>query len=64
MGEKLVNISSWESLDELSFVDEDIRDMFRNVGGYFTGTPLVAQLIKELRLLRQELSAMRETHGS
>jgi len=57
-------IRTWKVLDELSFCDEDIREMFRDVSPYFTGTPLVAQLIKEIRLLRQELVAMREKHES
>jgi len=48
---------------ELSFCDEDIREMFHKIkSGYFTGTPLLAQLIKELRLMRQELAIMREKH--
>lgn len=38
--------------DELSFVDEDIRELFEGCS-YVMGMPLMAQLIKELRLLRQ-----------
>lgn len=38
--------------DELSFVDEDIQELFEGCS-YIMGMPLMAQLIKELRLLRQ-----------
>ncbi len=43
---------------ELEFVDDDIRAMFADEPGgtpYFIGTPLMAQLVKELRLLRAVL---------
>jgi len=36
--------------DELSFVDEDIWELFAGCS-YIMGMPLMAQLIKELRLL-------------
>lgn len=38
--------------DELSFVDEDIRELFEGCC-YVMGMPLMVQLIKELRLWRQ-----------
>lgn len=38
-----------EPPDYFSFVDEDIREMFKNKGGYKHSDILTAQLIKELR---------------
>jgi len=40
--------------DELSFVDDDVRELFEGCS-YIMGMPLMAQLIKELRLLRDSL---------
>ena len=39
-------------LDELSLVDADLRELFEGKS-YYVGTPLVAQLIREIRLLRE-----------
>ena len=47
-------ITSVEHPDELSFVDEDIRELFKDCN-YVMGMPLLVQLIKELRLLRESL---------
>ena len=56
MMDKVIHDPSWlEAPDELSLVDDDIREIFENRGNYFIGTPLVAQLIKEIRLLRMQL---------
>lgn len=42
--------------DELSFVDEDIQELFKGCS-YIMGMPLMAQLIKELRLWRETKAA-------
>lgn len=41
--------------DYLSFVDEDIRTIFKDKGGYFPSDILNAQLIKELRKLNEAM---------
>lgn len=41
--------------DTLQFCDEDIQAIFESGTSYFTFEPLLAQLIKELRLLRSGL---------
>ena len=61
---KLGEPCTCRELDEESFCDDDIRKMFRGVSRYTMGMPLMAQLIKELRLIRQELVAMREKNES
>lgn len=52
--------------DTLDFCDEDIQVMFKDLDGsvvtYFTFEPLMAQLIKELRLLRESLRR-KENYG-
>ncbi len=52
---------------ELEFVDDDIREMFAGDGSagasYLIGTPIVAQLVKELRLLRATLEDKAKTTG-
>lgn len=48
---KIVGSSYPKQPDYLSFVDEDIRAMFKDKGGYFPSDVLSAQLIKELRKL-------------
>jgi len=48
-----------ERPDEMSFVDEDIREMFDGCN-YIMGMPLMAQLIKELQLLRYVIESSRE----
>jgi hypothetical protein len=45
------------SWDELSQVDPDVAASFKNTTGYFTGTPTLWQLIKEIRLLREAMAA-------
>ena len=49
---------SIEQPDELSFVDDDIRELFKGCS-YIMGMPLMAQLIKELRLLRDSINRER-----
>lgn len=41
--------------DYMDFVDSDIRVMFDGRGGYLSHEPLLAQLIKEIRLMREVL---------
>lgn len=43
--------------DYTEFVDADIRALFENRGAYFSHEPLMAQLIKEFRLLRVALTS-------
>ena len=40
---------------ELDFVDEDIRAMFENKGGYPIGMPTQVQIVKELQALRRSI---------
>ncbi len=53
-----IDAATFTHPDTLSFCDEDIQAMFRVNGSittHFTFEPLLAQLIKELRLLRDSL---------
>jgi hypothetical protein len=45
-------------IDELSLCDDEIRAVFEGSGNgsYFVGTPTIAQLTKEIRLLREEIT--------
>ena len=45
--------------DELSLCDDDIREIFEGTQ-YLTGTPLMAQLAKEMKLLRLGSKPARE----
>ncbi len=52
----MTRIIDWtiKNPDELSLVDEDIREVFEGCN-YIVGMALMAQLIKEIRLLRESL---------
>ena len=41
--------------DELSFVDEDIKAIYQGKN-YLIGTPLLAQLVKELKIINKLLA--------
>jgi len=53
----MLEIMDWcpEQPDILSLVDADIREVFEGKGGYLNWTPLMAQLCKEMRLLRESI---------
>lgn len=48
--------------EELKLVDKDIADIYRGKP-YFLGTPFLAQLARELKLLRLELERQRGTNS-
>ena len=47
--------------DELSLIDEDIKDIFEGTQ-YIQGMPLNAQLCKEIRLLREAMTKPKRTN--
>ena len=55
------NYAPWreEFADELSFVSEEVRELYKNKS-YYTGTPLIAELIVQLRLLVKEMREKKE----
>lgn len=52
-------------MGELDLCDNDIRQIYENMNGsYFIGTPLIAQLIREIRLLRLAICTIKKNeHG-
>lgn len=47
-----IDDSSGSLQDELDLIDNDLADLYRSKdGNYFTGTPLLAQLVRELKKL-------------
>jgi len=51
----IVSATCQPAPDELSLCDPEIRALFEGTQ-YFIGTPTMAQLVKELRLLREALA--------
>mgnify|MGYP001577341291 CR=1 FL=1 len=40
--------------DELDLCDPDIAELYRKHDGWFKGTPLLAQLVRELKILNSK----------
>ena len=47
--------------DELSLCSEQVRDMFKNAGSWFIGTPTMVQLSLDIRELVKAVNKLEET---
>lgn len=56
MNDRVLVTSIQENADELPLCDADIQDVFRGKS-YLLGVPIMAQLVKEIRLLREALKS-------